>query len=81
MKDDESAIDREVSGVMASERQRGRGKGPIDPARKRKEKALAAELLKSKEAGDERGFSDALRRAGIREGSEVWKNAWKAFRS
>jgi hypothetical protein len=81
MKDDESAIDPEVSDVMASERRRGRGKGPIDPARQRKEKALAVELLKSKEAGDERGISDALRRAGIREGSEIWKNAWKAFRS
>jgi hypothetical protein len=55
--------------------------GPIDPARKRKEKALAVELLKSKEAGNERGFSDALSRAGIREGPEIWKNAWKAFRS
>jgi hypothetical protein len=81
MKDDESAIDTEVSDVMVSERRRGPGKGPSDPARKRKEKALAVELLKSKEAGDERGFSDALRRAGIREGSEIWKNAWKAFRS
>jgi hypothetical protein len=30
---------------------------------------------------NERGFSEALRKAGILEESQEWKNAWEAYRA
>ena len=49
--------------------------------RKRERMKLAKELERLMRAGDDRGFSAALRRAGILEGSVEWKNAWKAYRA
>jgi hypothetical protein len=76
---DDDEIDREVSDIIEVETNRGRGKGPIDPQRRRRAKLLASELIRAKDTKNERGFSDALRRGGIREGSQFWKNAWKFF--
>jgi len=49
--------------------------------RARERLALAKELERAMKGKDERGFSAALRRAGIQEGSAEWTNAWKAYRS
>ena len=48
--------------------------------RKRELLRLARELDRTMKAKDERGFSAALRRAGILDGSPYWINAWKAYR-
>jgi hypothetical protein len=58
-----------------------RGKAPIDAARKREEIRLARELDRAMRSKNERGFSEALRKAGILEESQEWKNAWKAYRA
>jgi ribosomal protein S4 len=47
--------------------------------RKREHLKLARELDRAMKARDERGFSAALRRAGILDGSPHWINAWKAY--
>jgi hypothetical protein len=49
--------------------------------RKREQAKLAKELDKTMKAKDERGFSAALRRAGILDGSAEWISAWKAYRA
>jgi hypothetical protein len=49
--------------------------------RKREQARLAKELDKTMKAKDERGFSAALRRAGILDGSPEWMSAWKAYRA
>lgn len=48
--------------------------------RKREQIKLAQELDKAIKARDERAFSAALRRAGVRDGSRRWTNAWNAYR-
>ena len=47
--------------------------------RKRELLKLARELDRAMKAKDERGFSAALRRAGIPDGSPHWVNAWRAY--
>ena len=71
--------DREIRDVMSQEKRRGRA--PIDPARKREALHLARVLDLAMKEKNERGFSEALRKAGIFEGSQEWQNAWKAYRA
>lgn len=40
---------------------------------------LARKALEAIKHCDARALTIALREAGVREGSEQWKNAWKAF--
>ena len=62
--------------------QSGSGAAKIEAAeRKRSLQKLMRDLNRLIKKRDERGFSDALRRAGLREGSTEWENAWKAYRS
>ena len=75
----ENDKDREIRDVMSQEKRRGRA--PVDPARKREEIRLARALDRAMKAKNERGFSEALRKAGILEGSREWQNAWKAYRA
>ena len=70
---------QEIRDVMSQEKRRG--KAPIDAARKREEIRLARELDRAMRSKNERGFSEALRKAGILEESQEWKNAWKAYRA
>ncbi len=79
MDDQKDKIDQEILDVISQEK--GRGKAPKDPARKREEMKLVRDLGRAMKARNERGFSDALRRGGIREGSLEWKNAWRAYRA
>jgi hypothetical protein len=79
--DDSGELDREVLDVMREEKRKAGGHGPLDAAAERKKKRLAEDGLKAIKAKDTRTFTELLRRAGIREGSPEWKNAWKAFYS
>jgi hypothetical protein len=74
-------IDRDVLDLIASETRRGRGKGPVDTERKRQDRQNAQNILKAMMAGDERRFSEMLRKAGIEDGDSRWTNAWKVFRA
>lgn len=73
--------EKHIAEVIAEETARGRGKAPRGMMRKREHLELARALDKAMKARNERAFSDALRRAGIHDGSEVWKNAWAAYRA
>jgi len=72
--------EREIRDVFSEESSRGKKASRNESIRKREQAALAKELLEAMRAKDERRFSSALRRAGIREDSEAWQNAWKAYR-
>ena len=75
--DDSRHLDPEILDLMESESRRGRR--PSNPEHRRRQRQLISDLLRAKDNRDQRAFSEALRRVGIREGSEPWKNAWKVF--
>lgn len=72
-------IDPDVLDVMIQERSRGRRGSPEEAKRKRERQKLASALDAAMRRSDQHGFSDALRNAGILEGSTAWKNAWTAY--
>ena len=72
-------IDPDVLDVLIQERRRGRRGPPEDAKRKRERQKLASALDRAMRRADTHGFSDALRSAGIAEGSAAWKNAWAAY--
>lgn len=72
-------IDPDILEVLIQERSRGRQRSPEEAARNRRRQKLLAALDKAMRRADQRRFSDALRSAGINEGSPVWKNAWAAY--
>ena len=81
MTTDEKPRDPTVKDTMKREESRGKRRRPIDPEERRKKSILAENALRAIQARDERAFSDALRRAGIRDGSPDWERAWKFYRS
>jgi hypothetical protein len=72
---------RDIRDVFSEESSRSRKASRNETVRKREQSALAKELLEAIRSKDERKFSYALKRAGIREDSEEWQNAWKAYRA
>lgn len=77
----ESSIDPAVRDVIQDEKRKGTRRRPKDVNEERKKRKLAEDGLKAIKAKDVRTFTELLLRAGIREGSPEWKNAWKAFYS
>jgi len=68
----------DVLRVYQAEKRRGRR--PVDEERKRRRArmfALAAEAIRNK---DERGFLNALRAGGVKDGTDEFARAWKLFR-
>jgi len=80
MSEEPPDIDKQIEEVMRDDASRGRNRAPARSRRKKDLNALARELDKAMTAKNERGFSDALRKAGIADGSERWQAAWKAYR-
>ena len=74
-------IDREVLDAIQEQKRKMSGRGPLDADAERKKRKLAEDGLKAIKAKDARTFTELLRRAGIREDSPEWTNAWKAFYS
>jgi hypothetical protein len=74
-------IDPAVLDVIQDEKRKGTRRRPKNVSEERKKRKLAEDGLKAIKAKDVRTFSELLLRAGIREGSPEWKNAWKAFYS
>ena len=77
----DAEIDREVRDVIRQERRRGSRSRPKDDVAEQKKRQLAEDGLKAIKAKDARVFTELLRQAGVREGSQEWRNAWKAFYS
>jgi len=72
-------IDPDILDVMIQERSRGGRGSPEEAKRKRERQKLVSALDNAMRRGDKHGFSDALRNAGIVDGSPAWKNAWAAY--
>lgn len=72
-------IDPDILEVLIQERSRGRRGLAEETKHKRERLKLASELVNAMRGADVHGFSDALRNAGIVEGSPAWKNAWTAY--
>jgi hypothetical protein len=75
--DKREKFDEDVRDVFDVESRRG--KRPRDPEKLRERRRLLNELLIAKKRRDQLHFTETLQRAGIVEGSEPWKNAWKFF--
>jgi len=78
-RDEFDPVDPDILDVLIQERNRGRRGPPEEAKRKRERQKLASALDNAMRRGDQHGFSDALRNAGIAEGSPAWKNAWTAY--
>ncbi len=74
-------IDPAVRDVIQDEKRKGTRRRPKDVTEERKKRKLAEDGLKAIKAKDAGTFTELLKRAGIRENSPEWKNAWKAFYS
>jgi len=72
-------ISREIADVIEEEQRKGKRRRPKDTLEERKKRKLAADGLRAIKAKDARTYGEILRRAGIRENSPEWKNAWKVF--
>src|SRR5260370_39564165 len=74
-------IDPEVLDVIEEQKRKASGRGPSVGREERKKRALAKAVLHAIRARDERAFSEALRRAGVKDGSPEWRKAWEIYRS
>lgn len=72
-------IDPEILDVLIQERARGKRRSAEESKRKHERQKLVRALDSAMRRADQRAFSDALRNAGILEGSSAWKNAWAAY--
>ncbi len=70
--------DRELEDVMWEERSRGRR--PVDTKARRERQKLLRDLRRLIETGDERGFLQAIRSAGLKDGSPEFLEAWRVWR-
>lgn len=70
--------DQDLDDVMKEERARGRR--PVDTKARRERQRLLRDLRGLIEAGDERGFLEAIRRVGLKDGSPEFLEAWRVWR-
>ena len=73
--------DRDLEDVMIEEKSRGRR--PVDMKTRRQRQKLLRDLRRLLESGDERAFMEAIRSAGLKDGSPEFLNAlrvWREFR-
>ena len=57
------------------------GRGPSVAKEAQRKRAIVKAAMRAIETSDERAFSAELRRAGVKDGSPGWKNAWEIYRS
>ncbi len=60
--------------------ERSRGRRPIDMKTRRERQKLREDLRRLLETGDERGFMEAIRRVGLKDGSPEFLEAWRVWR-
>jgi len=81
MDEDPVGKDRDLEDVMIEEKSRGRR--PVDMKTRRQRQKLLRDLRRLLESGDERAFMEAIRSAGLKDGSPEFLNAlrvWREFR-
>jgi hypothetical protein len=81
MNDDEKKVDPEVLEVIADETRLARGVGRESAIKRKKMQRLGTKGLQAIQARDARALTRELKLAGIEEGSDAWKRAWKIFHS
>jgi len=57
------------------------GRGPSVAKEAQRKRMIVKAALRAIKTRDERAFSAELRRAGVKDGSSEWKNAWEIYRS
>jgi len=75
MDEDDFGIDAEVQEAIADEKRLARGRGRQESKMRRLVRKIQAAI----DCCDSGALTRALREANVTEGSEPWKNAWKAF--
>ena len=68
----------DVRDVYGAEKRSGRR--PIDAAKQREKQEVAREMLKAVQQKDERAFLSALRRSGVKDGTDEFARALRVFR-
>jgi hypothetical protein len=74
-------IDPDIQEVMQDHTRAVRGRGPNVAREAQRKRALVKAAMNAIKSRDERAFSAELRRAGVKDGSPEWKNAWEIYRS
>ena len=74
-------IGADVKEVMEEHTRIVRGRGPSTSKEMQRKRAIVNAAMRAIEKKDERAFSAELRRAGVKDGSPEWKNAWEIYRS
>jgi hypothetical protein len=70
--------EEDLDDVMKEERSRGRR--PIDMKARRERQRLLRDLRRLLKTGDERAFMEAMRGAGLKDGSPEFLEAWRVWR-
>lgn len=79
--EDPEEINADVKEVMQEHTRAVSGKGPNVAKEAQRKWAIVKAAMRAIETSDERAFSAELRRAGVKDGSPEWKNAWQIYRS
>lgn len=79
--DQTQGIDPDVKAVMQEHTRAVSGRGPSVGKEAQRKRAIVKAAMRAIETRDERAFSAELRRAGLKDGSPEWKNAWEIYRS
>lgn len=74
-------IDPAVRDVIQEHTRAVSGRGPSVSKEAQRKRAIVKAAMSAIETRNERAFSAELRRAGLRDGSPEWKNAWEIYRS
>jgi hypothetical protein len=74
-------IDPAVRNVMQEHTRAVSGRGPSVGKEAQRKRAIVKAAMRAIETRDERAFSAEQRRAGVKDGSPEWKNAWEIYRS
>ncbi len=70
--------ERDLDDVIREEKSRGRR--PVDMKARRERQKLLRDLRRLIATGDERGFLQAIRSVGLKDGSPEFLEAWRVWR-
>jgi hypothetical protein len=74
-------IDPGIKEVMQEHTRTVSGRGPSIAEEAQRKREIVKAAMKAIKSRDGRAFSEELRRAGVKDGSPEWKNAWEIYRS
>lgn len=79
--DEPAEIDPDIQEVIREHIKIVSGRGPSVAKEAQRKRMIVKAALRAIKTRDERAFSAELRRAGVKDGSPEWKNAWEIYRS